>query len=105
VSAAAAIAMLLLFVVISVSSGLVFNTVLVALPKLVDEQLGDTANLTLVGWLGSAVFLCRAFAQIPVGRLVERFSAPMLFAVVVTVQFAGILVASHTTGAALLISL
>ena len=45
----AAIAMFLLFVVISVSSGLVFNTVLVALPKLVDEQLGNTVNLTIVG--------------------------------------------------------
>src|SRR6185437_7344641 len=101
----AAIAMLLLFVVISVSSGLVFNTVLVALPKLVDEQLGNTVNLTVVGGLATAVFLCGALAQIAVGRLVERFSAPMLFAVVVTVQFAGVLTAAYTTGPALLVSL
>ncbi|HEY1543895.1 MAG TPA: MFS transporter [Xanthobacteraceae bacterium] len=101
----AAIAMFLFFVVISVSSGLVFNTVLVALPKLVDEQLGDTANLTIVGGLATAVFLCGALAQVAVGRLVERFSAPMLFAVVVTIQFAGVLLASHATGAMLLVSL
>ena len=104
-SARAALTMFGLFVVISIMSGLVFNTVLVALPKLVDEQLGDTANLTLVGGLATAVFMCGALAQIAVGRLVERFSAPMLFAGVVTVQFFGILASSHASGALLLISL
>jgi MFS family permease len=104
-TARAAVAMFLLFVVISVSSGLVFNTVLVALPKLVDEQLGNTVNLTIVGGLATAVFLCGALAQIAVGRLVERFSAPMLFAFIVTVQFFGILMAAYTSGAMLLVSL
>ena len=104
-SARAALTMFGLFVVISIMSGLVFNTVLVALPKLVDEQLGDSANLTLVGGLATAVFMCGALAQVAVGRLVERFSAPMLFAAVVTVQFLGILASSHTSGALLLISL
>src|SRR5215470_15122936 len=47
----AALTMFLLFIVISIMSGLVFNTVLVALPKLVAEQVGDGANLTLVGGL------------------------------------------------------
>lgn len=101
----AAIAMFGLFIVISIMSGLVFNTVLVALPKLVDEQLGDTANLTVVGGLATAVFMCGALAQLAVGRLVERMSAPMLFAAVVTVQFVGILASSHATGAALLVAL
>ena len=101
----AAIAMFLLFVVISISSGLVFNTVLVALPKLVDEQLGDSANLTVVGGLATAVFMCGALAQIAVGRLVERMSAPMLFAAVVTVQFFGILLSSHASGGLLLLAL
>ena len=104
-SPGAALTMFLLFVVISIMSGLVFNTVLVALPKLVDEQLGDTANLTLVGGLATAVFMCGAVAQIAVGRLVEWLSAPMLFAAVVTVQFFGILAAAHSDGALLLISL
>ncbi|HUI94218.1 MAG TPA: MFS transporter [Xanthobacteraceae bacterium] len=101
----AAIAMFLLFVVISISSGLVFNTVLVALPKLVDEQLGNSVNLTIVGGLATAVFMCGALAQIAVGRLVERMSGPILFAIVVTIQFAGVALAAHTSGAALLISL
>ena len=104
-SARAALTMFLLFVVISIMSGLVFNTALVALPKLVDEQLGDSGNLTLVGGLATAVFMCGALAQIAIGRLVERFSPPMLFAVVVTVQFFGILLASHASGALLLVAL
>jgi len=101
----AAIAMFLFFVVISVSSGLVFNTVLVALPKLVDEQLGSSVNLTIVGGLATAVFLCGALAQIAVGRLVERMSGPILFAIVVTIQFAGVFMAARTSGALLLIAL
>src|SRR5262249_59254873 len=76
-SARAALTMLGLFVVISMMSGLVFNTVLVALPKLVDEQLGSSANLTLVGGLATAVFMCGALAQVAVGRLVDPFSPPI----------------------------
>src|SRR5499427_7337649 len=100
-----ALTMFLLFIVISTMSGLVFNTVLVALPKLVDEELGSSANLTVVGGLATAVFMCGALAQIAVGRLVERFSAPMLFAAIVTLQFFGILASAHTTGTTLLLSL
>jgi len=104
-TARAALTMFLLFVVISVMSGLVFNTVLVALPKLVDEQVGDGANLTVVGGLATAVFMCGALAQIAMGRLVERIPAPMLFAAIVTVQFFGILASAHATGTTLLLTL
>jgi MFS family permease len=97
--------MFLLFIVISIMSGLVFNTVLVALPKLVDEQLGASVDLMVVGGLATAVFMCGALAQIAVGRLVERLSAPMLFAAVVTVQFFGIFASAHTSGALLLVAL
>jgi MFS family permease len=100
-----ALTMFLLFVVISIMSGLVFNTVLVALPKLVDEQLGSSVDLMVVGGLATAVFMCGALAQIAVGRLVERISAPMLFAAVVTVQFFGILLAAHASGVMLLLAL
>jgi len=101
----AAVTMFLLFIVISIMSGLVFNTVLVALPKLVDEQLGASVDLMVVGGLATAVFMCGALAQIAVGRLVERISAPMLFAAVVTVQFFGILASAHASGALLLLAL
>jgi len=101
----AALVMFMLFIVISIMSGLVFNTVLVALPKLVDEQLGNSVDLMVVGGLATAVFMCGALAQLAVGRLVERMSAPILFAAVVTVQFFAILLASHASGALLLLAL
>jgi MFS family permease len=101
----AALGMFMLFIVISIMSGLVFNTVLVALPKLVDEQLGESVDLMVVGGLATAVFMCGALAQLAVGRLVERMSAPMLFAAVVTVQFFGILLAAQATGPLLLLAL
>ena len=101
----AALGMFMLFIVISIMSGLVFNTVLVALPKLVDEQLGNSVDLMVVGGLATAVFMCGALAQLAVGRLVERMSAPMLFAAVVTVQFFAILLAAHASGALLLLAL
>jgi MFS family permease len=101
----AALVMFMLFIVISIMSGLVFNTVLVALPKLVDEQLGNSVDLMVVGGLATAVFMCGALAQLAVGRLVERMSAPMLFAAVVTVQFFAILLAAHASGALLLLAL
>jgi MFS family permease len=101
----AALVMFMLFIVISIMSGLVFNTVLVALPKLVDEQLGESVDLMVVGGLATAVFMCGALAQLAVGRLVERMSAPMLFAAVVTVQFFGILLAAQATGPLLLLAL
>jgi MFS family permease len=101
----AALVMFMLFIVISIMSGLVFNTVLVALPKLVDEQLGDSVDLMVVGGLATAVFMCGALAQLAVGRLVERMSAPLLFAAVVTVQFFGILLAAQATGPLLLLAL
>ncbi len=76
-----------------------------ALPKLVDEQLGLTADLKVVGGLATAIFMCGALAQIAVGRLVERMSALVLFAAVVTVQLFGILLAAHTSGVPLMIAL
>ncbi len=101
----AALGMFMLFIVISIMSGLVFNTVLVALPKLVDEQLGNSVDLMVVGGLATAVFMCGALAQLAVGRLVERMSAPILFAAVVTVQFFAILLAAQASGALLLLAL
>ena len=67
----AALIMFALYVVISLAGGLTFNTVSIALPKIVDERLGEGVPLLAVGWLATAVFMCGAVAQIAVGRLVE----------------------------------
>jgi len=100
----AAVVMFILYIVISLASGLVFNTVSVALPKIVDERIAGL-SLLAVGGLTTAVFLCGAVAQLAMGRLVERFQPLFLFAGVVAVQFFGILWAANASGAMLLAAL
>jgi MFS family permease len=94
-----------LFVVVALSAGLVFNTISVALPKIVDERVGDGIPLLLVGGLTTAVFLCGAVAQITVGRLVERFPPHVLFAAIAILQFTGVVWSAYASGATLLIAL
>jgi MFS family permease len=94
-----------IYIVISVTSGLTFNTISIALPKIVDERLGASVSLLAVGSLTTAVFLCGALAQIAVGRLVERITPVYLFAAVVALQLAGIAWAAHAAGPALVVAL
>ncbi|MGA3307429.1 MAG: MFS transporter [Xanthobacteraceae bacterium] len=94
-----------LFVVVALSAGLVFNTLSVALPKIVDERVGSNISLVAVGGLTTAVFLCGGLAQIAVGRLVERIQPHILFAAIAVMQFAGVVWAAYATGAMLLVAL
>src|SRR6266540_4236557 len=94
-----------IYIVISVTSGLTFNTISIALPKIVDERLGQSVSLLAVGSLTTAVFLCGALAQIAIGRLVERITPAYLFAVVVALQLAGITWSAHASGPALVVAL
>ena len=79
----AALIMFGLYVVISLAGGLTFNTISIALPKIVDERLGADVPLLWVGSVATAVFMCGAVAQIVVGRLVEWIRPYQLFAVIV----------------------
>ncbi len=101
----AALIMFGLYVVISLAGGLTFNTISIALPKIVDERLGADVPLLWVGSVATAVFMCGAVAQIVVGRLVERFRPYQLFAVIVTLQFLGILWAANASGMTLIAAL
>jgi MFS family permease len=94
-----------IYVVISIASGLVFNTVSIALPKIVDERLGESAPLIAVGGLATAVFLCGAAAQLAMGRLVERYAPHLLFAAVVATQFLALLWAGQASGISLVAAL
>ncbi len=94
-----------LFVVVALSAGLVFNTISVALPKIIDERVGSGISLLMVGGLTTAVFLCGALAQITVGRLVERFPLHILFAIAAVMQFTGVVWAAYAGGASLLFAL
>jgi MFS family permease len=94
-----------LFVVVALSAGLVFNTISVALPKIVDERIGNGISLVLVGGLTTAVFLCGAIAQIIVGRLVERIPPHILFAAMAIMQFCGVVWSAYASGPMLLVAL
>src|SRR5262245_16349975 len=72
---------------------------------IVDERLGSEVPLVLVGGLASAVFMCGALAQLAVGRLVERFPPHILFAVIASLQFLGVLWAAQATGKLLILVL
>jgi predicted MFS family arabinose efflux permease len=93
------------YMVISLTGGLTFNTALLALPKLLDERMGDGASLMAVGWLATGIFLCGGLAQLAMGRLLTRTQPHLLFAAVATVQFICIVWAAYATGAALVAAL
>jgi MFS family permease len=94
-----------LFVVVALSAGLVFNTISVALPKIVDERVGHGISLLEVGGLTTVVFLCGAVAQISVGRLVERIAPHILFATLAIMQFAGVVWSVYASGVQVLFAL
>src|SRR4029077_20039330 len=94
-----------LFMVVALTAGLVFNTLTVALPKIVDECIGGGIPFVGLGGLSTAVFLCGGLAQIAVGRLVERFPPHLLFAAIALIQFAGVAWAVRATGTTLLVAL
>jgi MFS family permease len=104
-SAKAAAVMFGIYVVVAVCSGLTFNTVSIALPKIVDERLGLPVSLLMVGGLTTAVFMCGALAQLAMGRLVERIALMHLFLLVVAVQLVGITWSAYASGVALVLAL
>ncbi len=93
-----------LFIVVALSAGLVFNTLSVALPKIVDERVSNI-SLVEIGGLTTAVFICGAMAQLAVGRLVERFRLHVLFAVLAIMQFAGVVWTAYAGGVMVLFAL
>ena len=94
-----------LFIGIALTAGTVFNLLTIALPKIIDERLASHVPLVLVGSIATLVLICGAIAQLCVGRLVERFSAHMLFAVITAIGFVGNLWAAYADGVMLLVAL
>jgi predicted MFS family arabinose efflux permease len=96
------IAVFALFILIGITAGLVFNTVTIALPKMIDERIGSSISLVAVGSIATAVFMCGALAQLTVGRVIERYPAHLVFAFTGLMQFLGVLWVVYATGYALL---
>jgi MFS family permease len=83
-------AVLRVFVFIAVSAvfgGLVFNGITVALPKLFEEQLGSwSGDIARVGVLTALAFAVAAFAQLPVGALLDRHGAKPVVVTILVLQ-------------------
>jgi MFS family permease len=99
------VAVFALFILIGTTAGLVFNTVTIALPKVIDERIGSSISLVAVGSIATAVFLCGAIAQLTVGRMIEKYPAHLVFAFTGLMQFVGVVWVVYATGYALLAAL
>ena len=93
------------YALLSFAGGLVFNTVTISIPKIIDEGMRDNVPLTWIGWVATIVLLFGGAAQLTVGRLVSRFSPPLLFAAIGIVQAIGVTWATFATGFPLLVAL
>ncbi len=94
-----------LFILIGVTAGLVFNTITIALPKVIDERIGTGISLVAVGGIATAVFLCGAIAQFTVGRVLDRYPPHLVFAAVALLQFVGVVWVVYAKSYALLAAL
>lgn len=94
-----------LFITITMCGGTIFNLLTIALPKIVDERLAAHVPLWLAGSVATLVLICGALAQLAVGRLVERFSAHGMFAVITGLGFLGNLWAANADGIPLMMAL
>jgi MFS family permease len=93
------------FAVASLAGGLVFNTITVAIPKIVDERFAADIPLAWIGLVATLILLFGGVAQLVVGRLVSRYAPHMLFAAIALVQAIAIAWATIATGSALLAAL
>lgn len=100
-----ALAMFLSFAVISLSAGLIFNIITVAIPKIVDERLARDVPLVMIGSIATIVLLVGGVAQLGVGRLVSKFTPPLLMVAIGVMQLIGVVWAMYAGGAALLFAL
>jgi MFS family permease len=94
-----------LFILIGTTAGLVFNIVTIALPKIIDERIGDGISLVAVGGIATAVFLCGAIAQLTIGRVLDKYPPHLVFAAVALMQFVGVVWVVYATGDGLLAAL
>lgn len=99
------VAVFALFILIGTTAGLVFNTVTIALPKVVDERAGSSISLVAVGGIATAIFLCGAVAQFTVGRVLEKYPAHLVFAFTGLMQFVGVVWVAYAAGYVLLAAL
>jgi MFS family permease len=78
-----------IFAVAIIAGGMTFNLLTIALPKIIDERLGLALSLEVTGALATAVFVFGALTQLLMGRLVDRYELPTIFARVLLSRWPG----------------
>ena len=77
---------MIIFFTTAVSS-IIFQGTTFSLPKVFDERLqGIAPTATMVGWLAFLVFGIASFAQVIVGKMLDRYGPRGVFAVVAVIQ-------------------
>lgn len=90
-------------IVSAIFGGAVFNAVTMTLPKLFDERLlFSDIDLSQVGGYTALVFGVAAFAQLPVGNLLDRFGARPILVGLLIPQIALLALLATTQGAAVI---
>lgn len=85
--------------VVALFGGAIFNGVSISLPKLFEERLSDiTSDLSVIGGYTALVFAVAAFAQLPVGDLLDRFGAKPILATLLVLQIAALTIVASTSG-------
>ena len=86
-------------IVAAIFGGAVFNAVTMTLPKLFDERLlFSNIDLSQVGGYTALVFGVAAFAQLPIGDLLDRYGARPIFISLLIPQVVMLYVISNTQG-------
>lgn len=88
-----------------IAGGFTFNMTTIALPKLIDAQLGAQLPLPLVGVLGTLVLVVGALTQLVMGRLIDRLPLSSLFVGLSLLQPLGLGLAAATSGGVMLLGL
>lgn len=79
--------------------GIIFNGVTITLPKLFEIRLVDSGNqLSSIGVYSALVFAIAAFAQLPVGNLLDRFGAKPVLLILLSLQSLTLLMLANATG-------
>ena len=79
-------------------SSIIFQGTTFALPKVFDERLtGIASSATMVGWLAFLVFATASFAQIVVGKLLDKHGPKIVFLSVATIQLVFFTLVTGTT--------
>ena len=79
--------------------GIIFNGVTITLPKLFEVRIIGTGNhLSSIGAYSAVVFAIAAFAQLPVGNLLDKFGAKPVLLILLSFQSLMLLVLANATG-------